>query len=104
MQLMAGGMADPAKEEAEYQAIMAKVRSGKPRTEEEANRLAQIANMRAHQRALNATQTPRSAPEPKNANPPMPVPTHQQERGSLPRVVTNPYSLIGDAMRQKGKQ
>jgi len=107
MQLMSGSAEQTAKDEAEYQRLMGNVRSGKGLVDDEAYRLSSLMQKR---HGVQPQGQPRTAPVPKNSTPKTapkptaPIPTHIQERGSLPRVLTNPYSLIGDAMRQKGKQ
>jgi hypothetical protein len=96
MQLMAAGAplgAPQGVPQEEYEAIMAKVRTGKPRTDAETQRLQQY-NMERQMRPQPGGM-PR-APQP--AKPSAPVPTHQKE-GGIPRAVYNPYSLITDAMK-----
>lgn len=96
MQLMSAGMPKTVPQE-EYEAIMAKVRTGKPRTEAETQRLQQY-NMERQMRAGvgGGYGQPRPAAPAAQA----PMPTHKAE-GGIPRAVYDPYSLIADAMRQK---
>lgn len=75
--------------QAEYDAIMEKVRKGKPRSDYETQRLQQY-NMDRQQAYARQRQ---AQPQPNPV-----VPTHKQ-MGGPPRAIVDPFGMLADAMK-----